>query len=228
MLEAASGAGTAARRAFGTTITGVEVLVGCGPTSAEGQESGGIREYAGETTLPGTGELHDPLLAAAEPAVTRRETEFRFSAARRSLAVLAAARLAFPPPPCLADVAMAEPRDFPFDAARDLLGLMRAMWRAEKRRSFPSARKLKALERFARELQEAQRIAATHDPGTAPYQKALAAADGVARRLADVVDVTDPVMPVLEAAGRRVQRRARATRRAPLDWAVGARRRGGG
>src|SRR5689334_18251784 len=99
---------------------------------------------------------------------------------------------------------MAEPRDFPFDAVRDLLGLMRAMWRAEKRRNFPSARKLKTLERFARELQDAQKLAATHDAGTAPYEKALSVADAVARRLADVIDVTDPVMPVLEAAGRRV------------------------
>jgi hypothetical protein len=123
---------------------------------------------------------------------------------------------------------MAGPRDFPFDAVRDLLGLMRAMWRAEKRRNFPSGRKLRALEGFARELKHASTLAATHDPGTLPYAKAIGTADGVARRLADVIDITDPVMPVLEEAGRRVRLKPRTAARAPRDWAVGTRRKGGG
>jgi hypothetical protein len=43
-----------------------------------------------------------------------------------------------------------------------------------------------------------------HDPGTAPYERALSHADGVAFRLADVVQVYDPLEPVLKAAGDRV------------------------
>jgi hypothetical protein len=117
-------------------------------------------------------------------------------------------------------------RDFPFEACRDLLGLLRAVFAAEKRRSFPKPRKLKTLERLARELQDAVTLAATHDPGTLPYEKAMGMADGVARRLGDVVELTDPVMPILEAAGKRVRPKKQAAERA--SWASERRRKGGG
>jgi hypothetical protein len=51
-------------------------------------------------------------------------------------------------------------------------------------------------------------------------------ADGVARRLGDVVEITDPVMPILEVAGKRVRPRKRAAERA--SWASERRRKGGG
>jgi hypothetical protein len=117
------------------------------------------------------------------------------------------------------------PRDFPFEACRDLLGLLRAVFAAEQRRSFPNARKLRTIERLARDLQQAATLAATHDPGTAPYAKALGMADAVARRLGDVIEITDPVMPILEAAGKRVRPRRRAAERE--SWAE-RRRKGGG
>jgi hypothetical protein len=114
------------------------------------------------------------------------------------------------------------PHDFAFEACRDLLGLLRAIFAAEKRRSFPKPRKLKTLERLARDLQQAVTLAATHDPGTLPYEKARGMADGVARRLGDVVAIT----PILDAAGKRVRPRKRAPERA--SWASERRRRGGG
>ena len=119
------------------------------------------------------------------------------------------------------------PRDFPFDACRDLLGLLRAVFAAEKHRNFPNPRKLRSLERLARELQQAVTLAATHDPGTLPYAKALGMADGVARRLGDVIELTDPVMPILEVAGKRVRLRKRRTAER-AGWAIERRRKGGG
>jgi hypothetical protein len=100
------------------------------------------------------------------------------------------------------------------------------MYRAEKRKSFPRRRRLVALERAAKALKEALATAAVHDLRTAPYERAVATANMVATRLADLIELTDPVEPVLRAAGERVRQRRRAPERA--SWANERRRKGGG
>jgi hypothetical protein len=120
------------------------------------------------------------------------------------------------------------PSDFPFDAVRDLVGLLRGMWAAEKRRSFPSAKRLRALEKAAQELKAAMSTAAVHDAGTAPYERAKATAEAIATRLADLVELTTPMEPVLQVAGERIRKvRRRSTEKVP-HWAKGRQRNGGG
>jgi hypothetical protein len=121
------------------------------------------------------------------------------------------------------------PADFRPDAVRDLLGLLRAMYAAERRKNFPRRRRLVALERAARALKDALATAAVHDPGTAPYVRAVGTANAVATRLTDLIEVTDPIEPVLRAAGARVRpRAAKPAQRGVPRWAVGDRRRKGG
>jgi hypothetical protein len=96
------------------------------------------------------------------------------------------------------------PREFPTEAARDLIGVLRAMYAAEKERPFPGAMRLRRIERLGQELQRALALSEQHDAGTAPYDRALSLAEGVVLRIGDLVDVTHPIEPVLLAAGRRV------------------------
>jgi len=116
------------------------------------------------------------------------------------------------------------PADFQSDAVRDLLGILRAMYAAERRKNFPSRRRLGALERAARALKDSLATAAVHDPGTAPHERAVATVNAVVGRLADLIEVTDPLTPIIEAAGKRVRPR----RRAPERESLGERRRKGG
>jgi hypothetical protein len=101
---------------------------------------------------------------------------------------------------------------FPHDAARDLLGLLRAMYRVEKRRPLPSRPKLALLQELARELKDADLEARKSAPGSSVYETSCARADAVVVRLADLVELTDSALPVLVAAGERV-RNSRASRR---------------
>jgi hypothetical protein len=98
-------------------------------------------------------------------------------------------------------------RPFPFDAVRDLIGLLRAIYAAEKRRAFPSQSRLLAVQRAAKALHDATAMAAVHDPGTAPYRRAVGIAESVTAKLADLIELTTPMEPVLLIAGARVRRR---------------------
>ncbi|HEX4338091.1 MAG TPA: hypothetical protein VH062_19410 [Polyangiaceae bacterium] len=97
------------------------------------------------------------------------------------------------------------PRLFPFEPARDLVGILRSVYVHERSKPRPDGRKLRRIERLATELTAAMTSAEQHDLGTAPYERALSRADGAAFRLADVVQVYDPLEPVLKAAGDRVR-----------------------
>jgi hypothetical protein len=97
------------------------------------------------------------------------------------------------------------PRVFPFEPARDLLGTLRALYAHEKAKPFPPTVKLRKIERLAKELSGAIASAKWHDPGTAPYERALSRADGVAFRVADLVDIVDTLEPILKAASHRVR-----------------------
>jgi hypothetical protein len=101
------------------------------------------------------------------------------------------------------------PNDFPDEPARDLLGLLRTMWLVEHRKSFPSPRRLHELEAIAYELKDAMLEARRSAPGSERYVESIRRADAVVARLADLVVVTDPALPVLEVAGARIRRRRR-------------------
>jgi hypothetical protein len=113
-------------------------------------------------------------------------------------------------------------REFPFEAVRDLIGLLRALYAAEKGKASPSPRRLAAIESLAETLRRSRRIAADHDPGTAAYERAIASAESVVPRLADLVTLVDAVAPLLKAAGDRVRgRRSRGASERDVKRVVG-------
>jgi hypothetical protein len=122
-------------------------------------------------------------------------------------------------------------RSFPFEAVRDLVGLLRALYLAERALAHPARARLAAIKGIAEELQAATRMAAPHDPGTAPYERALAMADAATRKLGsaieDRVGAAITLGHVLRGAARRVRGEpvvAQASER-EIRWAVGKQRR---
>ena len=93
---------------------------------------------------------------------------------------------------------------FPFEAVRDLLGILRALYAADKTRG-ASERRLSEIRGVALELRRATDLARDHEPGSAGYRAAWERADRATLCLADLVDVTTPLEPTLLAAGQRVR-----------------------
>jgi hypothetical protein len=93
---------------------------------------------------------------------------------------------------------------FPFEATRDLLGILRALYAADRARG-AGARRLADIRAVALELRRATELALEHDAGTAGHRAASQRAEAATRRLADLVDVTTPLEPTLLAAGKRVR-----------------------
>jgi hypothetical protein len=101
---------------------------------------------------------------------------------------------------------MKGPRDsFPFEAARDLLGILRALYAADKARG-KGPRRLRQISDLALDLRRAMDLATEHGPGTTAHHDAIRDAERATRRLADLVDVTTPLEPTLLAAGERLRR----------------------
>jgi hypothetical protein len=92
---------------------------------------------------------------------------------------------------------------FPFEAARDLLGIVRAMYRAARSAEAGGAR-LEAIARVGAELRAAIDLALEHAPGTLGHAAAWQRAEQATRRLGDLVDVTTPLAPTLDAAAARM------------------------
>ena len=97
---------------------------------------------------------------------------------------------------------------FPFEAVRDLLGILRALYAAAQAEGGSAAR-LSAIRRIGSELRAATDLALEHEPGTLGYGAAWRRAERATQMLADVVDCTTPIEPTLEAAARRVVGRGR-------------------
>jgi hypothetical protein len=122
------------------------------------------------------------------------------------------------------------PRSFPFEAVRDLIGVLRAMYAAERGQLHPSRRQLAAIHGIATELQAAIRTAAPHDPGTAPYERAITMADTAVARLGTVLEDRVGARPDLERVVSAAAQRIRSLRRTPgptereIKWAVGKKR----
>ncbi len=98
----------------------------------------------------------------------------------------------------------------PIEAIRDLLGIVRAVYEAEKRGGASKA-ELARIERVGRLLHNAVALAASA-PGSVGHRAAWEQAEEGARRVADLVDTLTPAEPIVKAAmgrvwGRRAPRR---------------------
>src|SRR5690349_8533019 len=93
---------------------------------------------------------------------------------------------------------------FPFEAVRDLLGILRALYAADKARG-AGERRLAEIRRLALELRRATDLARDHEPGSEGHRAAWEKADRATLSLADLVDMTTPLEPMLVAAGERIR-----------------------
>ena len=90
----------------------------------------------------------------------------------------------------------------PVEAIRDLLGIVRAVYEAEKRGGASKAL-LARIERVGRLLHNAVALAGSA-PGTMGHRAAWEQAEEGARRAADLVDMLTPAEPIVKAAMGRV------------------------
>ncbi|HVU03690.1 MAG TPA: hypothetical protein VHE30_18150 [Polyangiaceae bacterium] len=127
-------------------------------------------------------------------------------------------------------------RAFPVEAVRDLVGILRTLYAHAAAERGPDTRRLALIRKLATELQRATAMAAPHDPGTAPCERAIELAENAAARVAEVLEDLDVHVPagwnpttesLLRTASARVAGRSR--KRGPtereLRWACGKNRR---
>jgi hypothetical protein len=107
---------------------------------------------------------------------------------------------------------------FPFEAVRDLVGVLRALFAWAKSRPDPHRRTMTVITSIARELRAAERLAAK-DP-----VRAIERAERAVLRLDELSPLLLQVDEVLDVAGRRVRRKPEALPRGVTKWAVGSRR----
>ena len=94
---------------------------------------------------------------------------------------------------------------FPFESVRDLLGILRALYAADKGRG-AGARRLATIRALALSLRRATDLALDYGPGTLGHAAAWERAERAVAKLGQLVDVTTPLEPTLRAAGERVRR----------------------
>jgi hypothetical protein len=92
---------------------------------------------------------------------------------------------------------------FPFEAVRDLLGILRALYAAAKAEGSGAAR-LAIIRSIGRQLRAATDLALESEPGTLGHAAAWQRADRAIERLGELIDCTTPLEPTLAAAARRV------------------------
>jgi hypothetical protein len=97
---------------------------------------------------------------------------------------------------------------FPFEAVRDLLGLMRAIY-AARREAGAETEDLEPLARAGKDLQEALSLASTSRPGTVGYAAAWKRAEDATAVAGHLTAAATPTEPLLRAAVGRVVRRGR-------------------
>lgn len=101
---------------------------------------------------------------------------------------------------------------FPYEAVRDLLGLVRTLHRAARASRAP-ALELERLEAVGRELRTALELATTSEPGTVGMRAAWTRAEDASRKLGTLVDAFTRAEPVVRAAQEAVFRASRTRRR---------------
>jgi hypothetical protein len=95
---------------------------------------------------------------------------------------------------------------FPFEAVRDLIGILRALYAATPPERVERRRQIAAV---AGQLRIATEQARKYDPGTMGFSAAWKRAEEATIRLTELLDVLAPIAPVLEVAGKRVRRMPR-------------------
>lgn len=101
---------------------------------------------------------------------------------------------------------------FPAREVRDLLGIVRAMWRAEKASAHPSAPRLARLKRIGESLTTALELAAASPADGVGERAAWQHAEEACAALGREETLLESVLPVVREAGRAV-RTARTMRR---------------
>jgi hypothetical protein len=92
---------------------------------------------------------------------------------------------------------------FPLEAARDLLGIVRALY-AEARSRGASVADLHAIAAVGDDLRQAIALAEAHPPGTLGFSSAWARAERAAGRVGELADALAPAAPIVRAALARV------------------------
>jgi hypothetical protein len=105
---------------------------------------------------------------------------------------------------------------FPFEAVRDLLGVVRAIYAAAKNAGAESA-ELGRISRVGGELRRALELASSARPGTLGHAAAWKRAEAATQRAADLVDALTPAEPLVVAARGRVSGVKTALRKKIID-----------
>lgn len=96
----------------------------------------------------------------------------------------------------------------PLETVRDLLGIVRALYRAERGHTPVGAKRLRELEAIGRELRTALEMARkTPDPDTLGHRAAWNRAERATQRLIELVDDFVPARPAILASAAKVRRR---------------------
>jgi hypothetical protein len=93
---------------------------------------------------------------------------------------------------------------FPFEAVRDLLGIVRALYAAEKLQG-AGERRLAHIRRVGLELRAAADLAFEYEPLTLGHAAAWQRAERATLELGELIDCTTPLEPTLRAAVHRVR-----------------------
>lgn len=106
---------------------------------------------------------------------------------------------------------------FPFEAARDLLGVVRALYAAARARG-ADADRLRAIAVVGADLAQAIALASAHPPGTLGFSSAWSRAERASAHAGELVDALTPAEPMLRAAvgrarGARIALRKKAPER---------------
>lgn len=94
---------------------------------------------------------------------------------------------------------------FPFEAVRDLLGLIRGIFAARKTAG-AQKRELDRTAAVGESLRMALELATESSPNTVGMRAAWSRAEGATRDAGDLVKLTDEARPIVEAAARRMRR----------------------
>lgn len=92
---------------------------------------------------------------------------------------------------------------FPFEAVRDLLGVVRALYGAAKDKG-ASRGELSRIAAVGNELRETLDLAVSTRPGSIGHRAAIERAEEATRRVGDLVDALTPAEPLVDAARERV------------------------
>ncbi|EYF04597.1 hypothetical protein [Chondromyces apiculatus] len=95
---------------------------------------------------------------------------------------------------------------FPFEPARDLLGIVRALYADARTRGVDHER-LRGIAAVGAEIRRAITLAEAHAPGTLGFSSAWARVERATAQVGDLVDVLTPAAPMIRAAVARARRK---------------------